>query len=90
MNRLSHPQPRHLPLWEDGATLDVVSSPQHRCRAATVSFPEAFKHGSNATGDAAVTLLCDTPLSKKSLPALVCPYTLPNKVVVQRQPREKP
>jgi hypothetical protein len=44
----------------------------------------------NSNGAGAVTRLCDRPPSKKSLPALVCPYTLPNKVVAQRQPRENP
>ncbi len=39
----------------------------------------------NADDDGTVTRLRDMPPSKKSLPALVCPSTLPNKVAIQRQ-----
>jgi hypothetical protein len=65
--------------------------------AATEFFPKAFKalavflqQPANSNGGGTVTRLCDMPPAKNYLPAVVCAYTLPNKVVVQLQPRENP
>ncbi len=101
MNPLSPSQLVLLPLSEDRPPGGVANSSHFRCKSATTSFPEPFsslavffrwlaQQAFNGTGDGAVTRLCDMPPAKKSLPALVCPYTLPNKVVAQRQLSREP
>ncbi len=90
-----------LSLLEDRVPRLLGSGSHFRCTAATNSFPEPFNvlavffqevapMTTNGTGGGAVTRLCDMSPYKKSLPALVCPYTLPNKVVAQRQLSREP
>lgn len=59
-------------------------------RATAIFVSLRFQRPANANGDGAVTRGRDMPPSKKSLPALDCPSTLPNKVAIQRQPSRDP
>jgi hypothetical protein len=58
---------------------------QHPFNALTSFFHPSFQRAFNSTGGGTVTRGRDTTGEKKSLPALVCPVTLPNKVADQRQ-----